>query len=277
VDKNWKGYPYLGCKFIEENKIKGKVFNWDGFGNYFIFKFWPKREVFVDGRFNEVYQRDFLENTYRYIQLAKEKWEEIFEKYDIQYVFTHVEDASPLVHQLIHHPEWYLVYWDDICKIYLKKEKNQKIIDSFAYTIVNPLHFDIHSLPSSLLRQALTELRYNLELNPACFKAHAMLGMVYLKLKKVKAAIKEFKECIKLNPRSIYVYYNLGLAYEMEGNFLEAIKYYKKEIKKNPYFLSSYEGISFCYKKLGNEILAKKWLYLGEKKKKKLQNKMLYF
>jgi len=277
VDKNWKAYPYLGCNFIEKNKIKGRVFNWDGFGNYFIFKFWPKREVFVDGRFNEVYQTEFLQNTYRYLQLAKKGWEKIFEKYDIQYVFTQVDDGSPLIHQLIKHPDWHLVYWDDVCKIYIKKGKNQQIIEKFFYSIVEPLHFEPHFLPSSLLSQAVTELQYNLELNPTCFRAHAMLGMVYLKLGKTELAIKEFKECIKLNPRSIYVYYNLGLAYEVKGDFLEAIKYYKKEVKKNPYFLPTYEGLSFCYKKLGDEVLAKKWLYLGEKIKKKLQNKTPYF
>jgi hypothetical protein len=36
IDDRWPGYPKEACDFVERNDLQGNIFNWDGFGSYFI-------------------------------------------------------------------------------------------------------------------------------------------------------------------------------------------------------------------------------------------------
>lgn len=270
INTRWPGYPKGAIDFIEQNNLQGNVLNWDGFGSYFIFRFWPEREVFVDGRFGQVYPSEFLQNVYLYIWKAGVGWEKMLSSYGIEYILVPMDDQSPLISKMNQSPNWSLVYWDDFAKIYVKNNsKNQAVVEHFTYKVIRPEDTTLSFLDSfDQTTQAIFELKYKLQESPDCGRAHELLGIIYTHMDEFDLAIEEYKKSLEITPRKIYLHYDLGLAYEFKGDYQNALREYQKELKLNPYFTDSYERISLIYQQLGLVDQANKFHKKGLKKTK---------
>ena len=55
IPKNISYYPYKVVEFIKDNNLSGKILNEFGTGSYLAYKLYPQMQIFIDGRYEEVY------------------------------------------------------------------------------------------------------------------------------------------------------------------------------------------------------------------------------
>lgn len=59
---NFNAYPIMEVEFIRANKIKGKLLTNFGIGSFASYKLYPQNKIYMDGRYEEVYHDDLLED-----------------------------------------------------------------------------------------------------------------------------------------------------------------------------------------------------------------------
>jgi hypothetical protein len=86
--------PVGAMDFIDENSLEGNIYHPQIFGDYLIWRLWPKQRSFIDGRVH-LFGESFI-NDYQKI-LRDSSWQELMRKYDIKYLLLCKEGkgASP--------------------------------------------------------------------------------------------------------------------------------------------------------------------------------------
>jgi hypothetical protein len=106
--------------FMLKNDLPKNVFNNFDIGGYFIYKLYPKYNVFVDNR-PEAYPADFMQNVYIRMQENPKLRTEIFKKYNIHTVFFSHTDQTPwavsFMQEITQEKKWKLVYYDSYIMI----------------------------------------------------------------------------------------------------------------------------------------------------------------
>ncbi|MBN2208678.1 MAG: hypothetical protein JW759_05245 [Candidatus Coatesbacteria bacterium] len=151
---NLGAYPAGGVNFVIKHNISGNMYNSHRFGGYIIFRTYPGRRVFIDGR--------NVEHKALWEKFAKEPFERIADEYGIDYaILDYVYDSrrqefsaqsaraaslapgSPSAQRLLdwwnRHAGWHLVFWDDNCAVYVDgSEKFREVRDQFEYEFLDP-------------------------------------------------------------------------------------------------------------------------------------------
>ena len=104
-----ENFPVQAVQYIQDHKLKGNLFHHYNWGGYLIWQLWPEQKVFIDGR-NEVHGLRFLEDEYLELINLGPKWQEVLEKYQIDYVL--LPQKEPLVQMLKVTSGWQVVYSD---------------------------------------------------------------------------------------------------------------------------------------------------------------------
>ncbi len=154
VGVNLGAYPAAGVDFVIKHNILGRMYNSHRFGGYIIFRTYPGRKVFIDGR-NVVHKALWQ-------KFAEEPFEQIADEYGIDYaILDYVHDSrgrefsaqsaraasqapgSPTARRLLdwwnRHNGWHLVFWDDNCAVYVDgSERFQDVRDQFEYKFLDP-------------------------------------------------------------------------------------------------------------------------------------------
>lgn len=108
--------PVAATEFLLHEKIPGRMFNDDEFGDYLIYRGFPQYRVFLDGR-SDMYGSDMV-REYCAVNNFEPRWEQILERYRISWLF--IGSGSALARYLASRPEWVLIYADPVAKIFLK-------------------------------------------------------------------------------------------------------------------------------------------------------------
>jgi tetratricopeptide (TPR) repeat protein len=133
--------------FMDVNDIKGRVLNPFHLGQYIIWKSYPERTVFIDGRLDKYSEKliiganDFVQDNYildelhfdyGFDSIVMEHPNPIFMKAENG---SHAEGGGAMVrYAYIQHPDWALVYWDDEYMLYVKRNKKyQLVINQYEY------------------------------------------------------------------------------------------------------------------------------------------------
>jgi hypothetical protein len=119
--------PVAAVDFLKKEKIEGKMFNNDQFGDYVIYAS-PDYKVFVDGR-SDMYGSDRMKE-YMQVALVRPGWKHVLAKYDVNFVLYN--DKSPLSLLLAENDSWRLIYADTIANIFVRNvAQNQELIDKY--------------------------------------------------------------------------------------------------------------------------------------------------
>jgi hypothetical protein len=124
--------PADAADFLSGLRINGNMFNEYGIGGYLIWRLYPDKKVFIDGRSLEL-------DVYKEYELAafagNEKdysWEGVLKKYDVTYVVMPPlmpgGDIYPLVERLFDADDWTLIYSDHLSLIFMKKTTDNNSI-----------------------------------------------------------------------------------------------------------------------------------------------------
>ena len=99
---------------------------------------YPNQKVFVEGR-PEAYPVGFFENIYKPMQRDQKVWQEMSEKYGINYVFFAHTDMTEwgeeFLTRISKDKEWPMVFLNDSAVVFLKNaDLNRPIIDKHKIT-----------------------------------------------------------------------------------------------------------------------------------------------
>ena len=126
--------PVEAVEFLMSEHVPGHMFNNDEFGDYLIYAAYPRYRVFFDGR-SDMYGEKRAKEYSKVISLAA-GWEEVFDKYDIGWVFFDAD--SILARFLLEKGQWRLIYADPVANIFVKDTPEYKDLVS-RYRNVKPV------------------------------------------------------------------------------------------------------------------------------------------
>jgi hypothetical protein len=122
-------FPVKAVDFIMAERVSGNVFNNDEFGDYIIYKAWPKYKVFFDGR-SDMYGARFG-NDYLKVARTLPGWQDVLKKHQVDWVFFNT--GSMLASLLNSNPGWHLIYSDPVASIFVRdKPQYQHLIAKYA-------------------------------------------------------------------------------------------------------------------------------------------------
>lgn len=259
-------FPEKAVDFILEKGIPGNIFNDYDIGGYFLWRCYPGKKNFIDGR---IVDPSFLRH-YRRIVADPSLLDEVVERYEINCaLLSHVSpDAVGLIRRLYADKNWSLVYLDEIATVFVPNTpQNQSIIGQ------SPLDFGRAMEPSGrtggkeeaggkwlrwaaskillrkvkypfanlgrarillnlgLYREAERETKAALDVNPDLAYSHELLGRIYAWSGREERAIKEYRSALEIDPGFASAYGDLGIIYADRGDYRSAIREFKKAIR----------------------------------------------
>ncbi len=116
--------PAGAVDFIESAQLEGNLFHPQIFGDFLIWRLWPRHRSFVDGRVH-LFESDFVKDYFAVFTEAD--WEERLEPYQIRYLFLSRSDPrdKSLYEGAIASHNWNLLYVDDVAAVFEKIEDGQ--------------------------------------------------------------------------------------------------------------------------------------------------------
>jgi hypothetical protein len=111
-----KRFPTKAVEFILAENISGNIFNNEEFGDYIIYKAWPKYRVFFDGR-SDMYGAA-LGGEYLKVAQTLPGWQNVLEKHQVDWVFFNT--GSRLSSLLKANTGWYVIYSDAVASIFVR-------------------------------------------------------------------------------------------------------------------------------------------------------------
>jgi hypothetical protein len=188
--------PKGAADFLTNVEIKGNMFNEYGFGGYLIWRLYPNKKVFIDGRNLEpdVFVEykiviDLIRNT------NGKSWDDVIKKYDITYIVIPplylIGKIPYLIEELFIADEWILIYADYLSLIFLKNDnRNVPVIEKYA--------MDKSIGLNTIITQASARAMKN-KANPYFLIS---IGKVFLIMGKLDEAEKAFKLAYKRDPNN---------------------------------------------------------------------------
>jgi hypothetical protein len=117
-----KSYPRKALEYLRQENLPGRGFNSDEIGDYMIGELWPQYHVFVDGRC-DFYAGKRLKD-YLIIDDLKPTWEAALEENGIGWAIVYAKQRLAVA--LKTHPDWRLIYSDNVAEIFVKNEPAYK-------------------------------------------------------------------------------------------------------------------------------------------------------
>ena len=120
---NLNKFPVSEVEFLKINDIKGNLLTGFSYGSYASYKLYPNNLIYMDGRYEEVYnEREFL-NLGGY-ELGEKGWEIIYKNYPTDILMP---DRQLEIYKILEKSkDWVKVYEGSVCGIFLKKENVKK-------------------------------------------------------------------------------------------------------------------------------------------------------
>jgi len=261
-------YPVGGCDFVLENPISGNIFNDMAIGGYLIWRLYPQKKVFVDGRL-EVYSGDFYMSYQRLFQ-DHNFWKRTMDDYGVNCVILgHVILGTQglMIQRLSQDKAWRVAYFDPTGIVFLRdSEENQEIIRkgmelSQSY---KPGYAREWRQLAELFRmlgwtqKAMTYYKKAAELDPQDITSRNNLGTLYLDEGMDEEALEVLKVAASLKPHLAEVYNNLGIAYSSLGDFNSAIRIYGKAMRLSRGMPQIHLNLGSAYEEIGKINKAEK-------------------
>lgn len=189
-------FPDRLATFVESRNVQGHMLNSYGFGGYLIWRLFPERLIFIDGR-NEVFL-DLLERLAA-SRADSRAWNALLRDYAIDYaVLEYVDDLdrvttigrdgsvaqslAPLTATRFPRSRWALVYFDDDGMIFVRRDGANQHLLRHEYRHVYPEGRGYQRLlvETGLAPRhgVIAELRRKLAEDPQSQRARALLASV---------------------------------------------------------------------------------------------------
>jgi len=236
-------YPEGAVNFIKRNKLKGNMFNSFGFGHYLIWKLYPERKVFIDGRLG-LYQDDIFNiytNSFTSLQYSKQ----VINKYNINYFIIPTSISGILSKFLYQSSQWKLVYFDPIAVIYVKNKLQNK-------SVIKKYEINLDNWRKKLQKLKQINKKYYSKYKPD-FISFINEGLFFKHIEEFKYAKLAFKESMNINPDSLDSYLQLSNIYILEEDYKKAIQVLVEATGKGLSSKILYSNLAYSYENVGNK------------------------
>jgi tetratricopeptide (TPR) repeat protein len=238
---HWR-HPVGAAEFIAQENLPGRMYNEIGTGGYLIWRLWPERKVFVDGRLL-VYGADFNEHEYGWIAYGAEGWEQKLDAWDVNYIVLRY--GARVSSMLYASPNWTLIYFDDAALIYIRnREENRPWLDRWGCTVIDPEDPSLGYLkdrPS--IAQAVREAERMVNLRPKAYRPKLILGVALAGMDRIQEAEIQLRAAIELYPQGTDALNNLAALYASSGRTDLARHYWQKTLRVDPHNAPAKENL----------------------------------
>lgn len=120
-------YPYSAVEYIKQNKIDGNLYVDMTYGSYCAYKLYPQNKIFIDGRYEEVYNPNLLNITKNFERNEGKQPEAVIKKYPTDIVLYRKQNFSihrqdSLVPKIMNSNGWKKIYNDEWWTIYVRPD-----------------------------------------------------------------------------------------------------------------------------------------------------------
>ena len=248
--------PSKACDFLENNNIKGRMFNSIDFGHYIAYRFYPEKRTLIDAR-TELYTYDFYQLHQR-AQNYPWEWKSFQKKYDFNIVFLRhlFSGTERLLKYLYNNKEWALVYYDESSAVFLHDTlENRVAIEKFRIDfskkkieksdeVLSVANFFEKIGEIKLAEEVYTKL---LEANPKFLEPANNLVTIYIDSGRLNLALEVLDKFLQYYPKSAELYYNKGTAYLRIGKREEGLLMLEKAARLNPYLRQASYFLGLVY------------------------------
>lgn len=253
--------PSKACDFLENNNIKGRMFNSIDFGHYIAYRFYPEKRIFIDTR-TELYKRDFYQSYLR-AQNYPEEWKGLQKRYnfDIALLRHLFGGTGRLLKYLYNAKEWALVYYDERSVVFLHDTpENRAVIQRFRIDFSkkkiekSDKALSVAGFFEKIGEQKLAEEVYIklLEANPRFLEAGNNLAVIYINSRRFEDALRVIGKFLAYYPESAELYANMGTIYLRMGKKEEGILMLEKSARLNPYLRQASYMLGLVYLEKGD-------------------------
>ncbi len=248
--------PEGALRFLDEQGIRGRMFNNYGFGGYIIWR-GGGRQVFIDGRYRRVYTPAEY-GEYTRIMESAEAWQAAEQKYGFDHAVLEYDLLSQrFPSHLPDNPAWALVYWDNHSLVYVRRTPERAaLIAEREYRIARPTFLDLSYLDryqkEGRVNEVLPLLDREVGLNPD--NQFVALARVYLRFTLGKLyfgpIIEELERILPLKPDFAMKHSALAMVLAATGESERARQEVHRALRLDPLD----EGALSQAKSLGIEV-----------------------
>lgn len=118
------GTPVGAMDFIADHDLAGHIFHPQDYGDYLIWRLWPRQRSFFDGRVH-LYSADFVRTYFEALQ--SDDWEAVLAPFDIRYLLLPKPDplaaqpSASLAERAAAAPNWVVLYEDDVSVLFARQ------------------------------------------------------------------------------------------------------------------------------------------------------------
>ena len=117
----WAMFPLKEVEFIKSNNLKGNIVTSYGHGSYVTYKLFPHNKVYMDGRYEEVYDEEILMHLKMFQEMGY-AWGNLLFRYPPDVIL--LDKKAPVYQYLSEEfPEWQKVYEGNLCGVFVKNPK----------------------------------------------------------------------------------------------------------------------------------------------------------
>lgn len=255
--------------FIEKVGIRGRMFNTYAIGDYLLYRGYPDRKVYMDGR-NIDYGYDFLREA-TLAGFDSSVWDRLEKKYNFTYAAIEyplapgasAENDLPYVTYLSKNKNWTLVYIDDAVAVYLKNiPENKSAIAQYGYHLVTPEGIEFGNAFTGVEKKSVSSLEQELERaaksTPTGIKAKLLLAHHYADNGNYDAAMKFANDAVAAQPYRPESFEALGIAYAGKQQWANAGEVFEKSMSLTGGvgLPINYEYLSGIFAKAGDSMKA---------------------
>jgi tetratricopeptide (TPR) repeat protein len=271
---NYDLVPENALRYMDKRKITGKVYNLFQWGQYIVWRDFPERSPFIDGR---AYIETELLEKIDVVATDELVLDELYQKYGFESILigypvfdikisNQVFSAEDVA---ISHPDWALVYWDDLSLLYLKRGgEYDSVIREDEYRVIKPANaiYDFSRITRKLRYEnyrptIIKELERNTEETGSSI-GHMLLGMTHIEEGRYREGIDALMKVRTTTFKNLLpkAYSSIAVGYDRLGDFNEALKYLKKSLAISKPSALVYYQLGTEYMKTGDNESALKYL-----------------
>jgi len=190
-------YPEDAVHFIMDNDIKGNMYNFYGWGGYLIWRFYPEKKIFMDGR--NLYEPQFFQYMHIFNAISKPEimgtpyYKAILESYRVRYmvipIFASKGTMPRVLGEIVKDKEWIPVFLKDNSMILVKDTSEN-------YDVIHRYAIPKDKFVSDLFKM----LDDGIKESPRDFRLYLARGDLYLSQNRFKEARREYKKVLEINP-----------------------------------------------------------------------------
>jgi len=219
--------PVRACNYLETAPLKGRLYNVYEWGGYLIWRFWPERKVFMDGRC-DVYGDELIREAVA-VARGDKGWEEILKRHSVEAVLIRWRSRDS--RHFFRSGRWHCIHWDDTAMIAVCDEVRNAVPSGLQYfDLSNPAVFD-ERIEGSAPEAVLAEVDRVLARQPDCSTALAFRARCLLRIARkdpgagqrlLEEALRVAKQAVTLGKMTPDPWRAMGECYQALGRHDDA-------------------------------------------------------